>query len=241
MRKYFIILLTAVSLFTSSGLISKSAANRNKLILPVPTATPADSSESLLLLSAKEIIIPCPPGFLNAGECPDGQLIAVKTSGLNPIENKNVYKYEVTGGRILGKGKNVRWDLSKTRPGTYHITVSVSDGKNTREDTETVIVRECFCPSDCFCPALFVVAIGNGKVKAGETVDFSANVSGGSSGDINYTWTVSQGEIIDGQGTPEIKVKTTGKMSGTVKATVEIDGMCADCAKTASATAKIIK
>lgn len=38
------------------------------------------------------------------------------------------YNYEVTGGKIIGKGAKVIWDLSGIDIGTYKITVNVDDG-----------------------------------------------------------------------------------------------------------------
>jgi hypothetical protein len=91
------------------------------------------------------------------------------------------------------------------------------------------------------CPTLDVS--GGGSVKAGKAVEFTANVSGGTAPDITYDWTVNQGEIVEGQGTPKIKVKTTSEMTGTITATVEIgsSGLCADCPRTASETAVIVE
>jgi hypothetical protein len=240
MRNYFIILLTAVFVFASSGLLSKSAASRHRTIVPAPTATPANDSESLLDLSVKEIVIPCPPGYATRGNCPEDQLINVKTHGINPLERKNIYKYKVTGGRVLGGGKDVRWDLTNTRPGTYQMTVSVSDGKNTREATETITVRECDCGGDCFCPTISVS--GNQNTGNDEVISFTIDITGGTAaGDITRNWTVSQGEIISGQGTAAIAVKIDEKMKGEVKASVEVGGLCAACLKTASATVRITK
>jgi hypothetical protein len=44
-----------------------------------------------------------------------------------------------------------------------------------------------------------------------------------------YDWTVSAGTIIEGQGTPTIKVDTTGLAGQTVKATLSMGGYTMDC------------
>ena len=239
MRKYFIFLLTAVSLFTLSGLMSEPAASRDRSILPAPTATPADASP-LLVLDKREVLTPCEPGYRCVEDCDGDMTIVVKAQAVSPAQRKNVYKYSVSGGSVIGEGKNVIWNLSNTKPGTYHITVTVSDGNQTKEATETIVVRNCTPTCGlCDCPEISVS--GSQSVEAGEIVTFKANVSGGTGGDINYKWTVSQGEIIDGQETPEITVLTSREMMGSVKATVEILGLCLDCVKTASAEAQITK
>lgn len=50
-----------------------------------------------------------------------------------------------------------------------------------------------------------------------------------------YRWTVSQGEIVEGQGTNHIKVKVEGG-GFIVTATVEIDGLPSGCERTSSAS-----
>ena len=71
-------------------------------------------------------------------------------------------------------------------------------------------------------------------------MSFTANVSGGSQSDVTYSWTISDGKIIEGQGTPSITVATNYKMAGkTVKATIEIGefgGLCEACLKIQSAS-----
>jgi hypothetical protein len=68
---------------------------------------------------------------------------------------------------------------------------------------------------------------------------FTANVSGGSSSDFTYNWTVSQGDIIEGQGTPVIRVQTTEAMAGgNITATVTLGGVCT-CDRSASETGGI--
>jgi hypothetical protein len=72
---------------------------------------------------------------------------------------------------------------------------------------------------------------------------FVANVSGGSQDTpITYNWTVSAGEIISGQGTSSITVRTPSDRSvSNITATVTLGGLpvgC-DCPNTASETAGI--
>ena len=58
---------------------------------------------------------------------------------------------------------------------------------------------------------------------------------------LEYLWTVSQGTIIEGQGTSAIKVDITGFQSFNVTATVELKGLPETCQKTASETAGVIR
>jgi len=246
MKKLFIFLLVAVSSFVSFGLASKSAAdtNRSALVDRLATPTPLAAIERIEL-DKTEIVIPCGcfGDYPREGTvCRDDGLITVKTFVRNPKNTPLVYEYTVSGGKISGQGDKVVWDLVGIRPGTYTITASIKGKRRISAETRTLsaVVRECDCTCPCVCPSLDVS--GGGGVKPGGSVVFIANVSGGTANDITYNWTVSQGEIIKGQGTPQIKVKTTPEMTGTITATVELGGnFCADCLRVDSETANIIK
>jgi hypothetical protein len=97
----------------------------------------------------------------------------------------------------------------------------------TREDNKD---REKICPTiSVSCPS---------DPKLSEPLDFKATVSGG---DPNvtptYSWEVANGEIIEGQGTPAIKVRAFGPQ--TVTATLRVDGFDSACARTASCSTPI--
>jgi hypothetical protein len=96
-----------------------------------------------LILSAKEIIAD------NSGKGKDknrsGQVnkISVKTVAVDPDNDVLTYNYEVSGGKIIGQGANVVWDLTGVAPGTYTITAGVDDGMGVQNPkTETVVVRK---------------------------------------------------------------------------------------------------
>ncbi len=104
----------------------------------------------------------------------------------------------------------------------------------------TQVACNCFTPVVCTCPELSVT--GPTEVtQSGSTMTFTANATGGSQQSVTYNWTVSQGEIVSGQGTPVITVQTTPAMAGqNVTATVTIGGdLCPTCVTTAQTTAGI--
>jgi hypothetical protein len=219
-----------------------TAGRRNKRLGDTPR--PFANVDSLTL-SSREIVIPCPPGTepVTAGGCPEGTTITVATraSSTDPTDVLT-YNYTVSGGRIVGSGANVTWDLSGVRPGTYTITAGADNGCGVcgTTKTETITVRDCECKPICSCPTLDVS--GGGIVEAGSPMSFTANVSGGTAADITYDWTVTNGTITSGQGTPSISVDTTGLSNGTnIQATVTIggSGLCADCPRTDSETGSV--
>lgn len=90
-----------------------SAGRRNKR---APDIVDQPANVNSVTLSNKEIVIPCPPGTRSEEPCPDGTTVNVSTSATDPENAVLTYNYTVSGGRIVGQGANVTWDLSGVRP-----------------------------------------------------------------------------------------------------------------------------
>lgn len=197
-----------------------------------------------LELSETRVTNRCPPGQrpIEGQTCSDDMSVNVATTAVDPENDVLTYNYTVSGGRVVGQGANVQWDLSGAQPGTYTITAGVDDscGVCGKTQTKTITVEDCKCVTVCECPTLSVTPPA-GITSPGETMTFTANVSGGSQANVTYDWTVSAGTITEGQGTPVIRVATTPDMAGgNVTATVTIGGICEDCTqRTASETGSI--
>ncbi len=102
--------------------------------------------------------------------------------------------------------------------------------------------EDCILPDNktkSTCPTIEVIGPA-GVTVAGEPITFTANVTSDDADSLVYNWTVSDGTIIEGLGTPVIKVATNSEMGGTVvTAVVEIEGLSIKCKKTAWAEAQI--
>ncbi|MBX7060298.1 MAG: hypothetical protein K1X52_01455 [Pyrinomonadaceae bacterium] len=201
------------------------------------------ASINSVTLSDSVITLGCQPGYKSAsGSCDDSRSISVATSASDPENDPLVYNYTVSGGRIVGSGANVTWDLAGVEKGTYTITTGVDDGCGVcgKTDTKTIEVKECAdCVKICDCPSVSVSGPA-GITNPGQQMTFTANVSGGAN--VTYNWTVSAGTISSGQGTSSITVDTTKEMANSsVTATVQIGGLDANCQcpDTASETAGI--
>jgi len=143
------------------------------------------------------------------------------------------YNYTVSAGRIVGTGANVSWDLAGVPPGTYTVTAGVDDGCGICGKTMSQTVSIVACPDcvvNCACASISVSGPA-GVTQPGQTMTFTANVSGGSQDvALTYNWTVSAGSIESGQGTPSIVVRVPADMSGgNITATVDVGGQRADC------------
>lgn len=192
---------------------------------------PADVTS--LSFSKKTITLPCPSGTQpNDGACSDDQSVQVRTTAIDPENDVLAFNYKVSGGRIIGQGANVTWDLSGVRPGTYTITARVDDNQGTfgKTVTETIAVENCSCRQECSCPTLSVSGPDQ-PIPQNEPMTFTANVSGGNQDGIIYSWSVSQGTIVSGQGTPVISVDISGLPDASaITTTVSISNTgCGSC------------
>lgn len=199
-----------------------------------PTKTDADLPADVESVSFDQetVYLPCPPATSRFADtmCPEGDLkVKVATVAANAGKNDLTYYYFVTGGRIIGEGANVIWDLSKTRVGKYSLTVGVGSGGVIRGKilTKTIDLEECpQCYIECDCPELTLSA-PTGTVKAGDAFIVSSSLGGFEDEDIIYNWKVSGGTIVSGQGTPKILVKSN-YTDKDVKITLEL-GVCELC------------
>jgi hypothetical protein len=238
MNKYLIFLFTLIFLFISLGLSSNVAFPRNHSAFNNPAVTPTPQSSmkiEKIELDKEMVVIPCPPTNSLPTEdslsCNDNMLVTVKTSVKN-AENVSRYNYSTSGGHIVGKGAIIAWDLSGVRPGNYTITVDIEvSSKNLGKSlTKNIEVKEYVCClQPCSCPTISVISPTE-SIKAGEIITFEADMSGNLVTDVVYNWSVSQGEIIEGQGKSKINVRTTSEMAGSkLTATVDISGTDPAC------------
>ena len=110
---------------------------------------PPDVTE--LTLSQTEIVAACPSGQVprEGAVCSDKMNAQVTVTAVDPEKDVLVYSYTVTGGRIVGQGSKVFWDLTGVAPGTYTITAGVDDGCGIcgQIQTRTITVKTCDCVS----------------------------------------------------------------------------------------------
>ena len=204
---------------------------------------PADVNS--VTISDMTITLPCPAGTSSPSGCNDSKTVSVSTSASDPENDVLTYNYTVSGGRIVGTGANVQWDLSNAQVGTYTITTAVDDGCGFcgKADTKTIRVEACTgCVRPVECPSCASVSVSGpaGLTQPGSTMNFTASAAGAES----YNWTVSAGTIESGQGTPSITVRTgagDGGMSVTASVSVGFASRpgCSDCPNNASASGEI--
>ncbi len=214
-------------------IVQMSVGRRNKRL--TEKVNPPANVDGVTLGETR-VTTPCPPGYRPAegSNCSDDMSVSVTTRASDPDNDVLTYNYTVSGGRIVGQGANVSWDLTGVQPGTYTVTVGVDDGCGVcgTTKTETITVAACNCvPIDapCVCPTVSVDGPSS-TTEPGESMTFTANVSGGSDiTNITYSWSVSAGSIESGQGTPVITVRAPSDGTTNVTASVDVGGLCKSC------------
>lgn len=183
----------------------------------------------------------CPTISVSAPTKPTkpGDLMTFTTSVSGGTQDSVAYNWTVSDGKIVsGQGT---WEIlvDTTEIAGKSITATVEIGglcSGACQRTASATAN-----MDCTCPTMSV--LGPAKpANPGDLMLFTVNLSSQPESYAKYKWTVSDGTIIQGQGTTQIAVQTTPEMAGkTITATLELEGVCPTCTKTASATGHVTK
>lgn len=98
-----------------------------------------------LILSKNELFTDCPNAAAEGKIASDYFKIEIATKAESPDPTDVLtYNYTVSGGKIVGRGTNVTWDLSGVKPGKYTITAGADNGCGVcgETKTETIVVKE---------------------------------------------------------------------------------------------------
>src|SRR2546423_1409156 len=214
-RKTFLILI-ALAMVLMAG--SAQAQTRKR--------TAHRSGPPALSLTADQAVIT---------NCEGQSLIHLTANATSGSSASLHYKWTANGGRISGSGADTTWDLSSERAGVYQAVVDVDEGDENCASFASIAVVVTTCqppppppPPPPSCPTVTVSCPDSATETA--PVTFSANVSGGSSSVTPiYTWTINNGHIASGQGTPTITVDTAGLAGQTIRATLDVGGYGMPC------------
>ncbi|MEP7213467.1 MAG: hypothetical protein ABI791_10345 [Acidobacteriota bacterium] len=235
---FAVLLALTCSLFVVAG-------DRHGVGTSFRTSTSTDVRIDKLEIDRSVIVRPCRPGIRTPAGCNEDPTIKLTVTLSGKHADQAKVETVVSGGKIDAVGREqFSWDLAGVPAGTYTLTVSAADDKGnyTKLKTATVTVEECpRCVHGDFCPAVSI----NGPaapIPPGETIIFTAILAGGAGGGTTYNWTVSAGTIVDGQGTPQIKVETDPLLAGssfTATLSVSNPSWMMACTTTFSETAAI--
>jgi hypothetical protein len=158
--------------------------------------------------------------------------VPVSVAVAGKIGNPVTYKYYTTGGSIQQTGPDVQWDLRGLPAAVYSVIAEVNDGcGNLALPVASVRVFN-HCTRDCLtfdCPRQL-----RSENKSSIVFHVNAPTWAVKENPI-FTWRVSTGVIVRGQGTDSVEVDTSGVSSGTeVTAEVIVSGLFESCRNTVS-------
>ena len=169
-------------------------------------------------------LMPC-RSFASTQPCSPESEVELNATAESPEGDSLVFTWAVTGGRLKGEGRKVTWDLSGLGEGFYTATVDVNYAKYRRSVSTSTVVRIFPC-AICDPPPCPSVAVScPSAVEHKQPIVFEATVSGGDSElKTTYTWSVTAGKIISGQGTSKITVDASKLVGQSITATVTVGG-----------------
>jgi len=210
----FIVLVTALVVFSQIAVVKDSESRSN---------------DFEIVFDKTEVVIPCRclERRLSPQDEPELQVSVVTSAA---VRNQPTFNYRVTAGTIVGNGPVVVWDFEGLLPGTYQISVEVTDSDNElseRISKSVTLYASPECDCNISCPSL-EIRTDKKVVKPGDRVTFHLSMLGGEfqHRPIRYNWNVTNGQIESGQGTAEITVLTDKRhKSADVEASATVDGM----------------
>ncbi len=204
------------------------------------------NSEVVVQVKASRSLIKLPPrsADLSPLNCEVTEAeVRLYANFTSPHKAEMTFKWQVPVGRLIGKSRDVIWDLSGVQAGTYTATVEASDRhKNSGNGSITVTVVICpgWRPDPPPCPTVWVSCPSN--VESNGSITFEATVSRGDP-EIKptYEWSLSAGKITSGQATPKVTVDLSGISHESVTATVSLGGLNPSCPAVASCTVRLVE
>ncbi|MFN2598186.1 MAG: hypothetical protein ABR563_13485 [Pyrinomonadaceae bacterium] len=216
--------LTLVALVALPLASTEAVQKRSTQAQPSPPTVSLTADRTLVTICARDSSL-------------DASRVQLRADATSPEGRTLRYKWETTGGRVEGSGATTVWDLGGAAPGRYTATVEASTvtgetgaGEPGCTAFTSAVVQVVECPPVVeVCPNISVSCPTPGA--PGAPVTFSADVSGGTPGRTpGYSWTVTGGRIVGGQGTSAITVDTAGLAGGAeLRATVEVEGYGPRC------------
>jgi len=182
----------------------------------------------------------CPLGSTQSCDISKSEKIQLTAAATATGNSTLLYTWSVTGGRIIGEGSSVTWDLSGVANGDYIATVSVSDGTSKVDGRTSVTVSDCVGCIEAMIVCPIISVHSPDRVAEGEPITFSADIPPELSNSVTYNWNISKGKIISGDRTSKLTVDSAGLGETTITATVVIGRLPPSCTNSADKSTDVI-
>ncbi|HJU92796.1 MAG TPA: hypothetical protein VJ656_07685 [Pyrinomonadaceae bacterium] len=170
--------------------------------------------------------------------------VQLKANAVSPGGYPIKYRWTTEAGVISGEGPVVTWNLAGLKPGYHKASLDIqsvgAEGSCQAFSSISVLVNPCpvvqpACPAiEISCPTTIAID---------QPITFTSKYTGGVPANVSpvYNWSVSAGNIIEGQGTNTIKVDTKGLGGETVRATLSMGGYTLECSADCAVTIPLPK
>lgn len=113
------------------------------LVLKGKTISCPAANMNDLIIETDEILADCENPTKRENCVVWNKEISIEAIANDPDNDPLTYQYTVSGGKIIGQGAKVVWDISGLQPGNYTITAAVDDGCGFcgMTQTKTLIVK----------------------------------------------------------------------------------------------------
>ncbi|MDR0310860.1 MAG: PKD domain-containing protein [Acidobacteriota bacterium] len=140
------------------------------------------------------------------------EVATIRASATNPQGGRLTYKWSSSGGTI--KGNSDQADFSASAPGTYTVTATVSNGRETATCSSQITVnRRPVAPTVSVEPATF-------SLLPGESANLRCVASDPNNSTLTYAWTVN-GEKLAASG-PQVSFGSEGRNPGSYDVTCTV-------------------
>jgi hypothetical protein len=212
-----------------------------------PNVSPQQLTIKSFALASPRVVL-CPksmrPGGASGCSRSENLRLELKVEVLAGDELDLEYRYSVTGGRIIGKEPNVVWQFHNARPGQYVADVRVKNEHGASASSSTRVTFEwCDTCDPEFGPFPQIQLSCPANVIEGNPALISVRLTGPYKrfGKLKFSWSLTAGRIIKGDGTRNIKVDTRGLGGQKISATVEVDGIDPAANREGSCTTLVVK
>lgn len=129
---------------------------------------------------------------ISANQVEPGDSVKINVIATDLDGDRLQYGYNQTGGSITNPDSSVTFWIAPQDTGTYTITVIVSDGKESVQDSVTITVRLPNRP-----PKIESISITRGEVAPGDSVEIHVIASDPDGDKLQYSYDLTGGSITD--------------------------------------------
>lgn len=192
------------------------------------------SSEITVLKRNHAPTVTCEPATTTLTQ---GESATLRANASDPDNDPLTYTWSVDGQRLAAAGPQITFGSEGRKPGTYKVTVTVSDGEESASCSMSVTVREKIIPNR---PPVIECLTTTMDVASGSSIGLRARASDPDGDPLTISWTASGGAVA-GSG-ESVTFNAAGVKAGSYNVTATADdgrGGKASCTMTVNVSERL--